>query len=162
MTRAGGSWPTTTTPTVSADPLAVRSLDADWRDQAACRDADPRLFDYDPETDPESTAEAAKGMCAGCPVSAACLSDALSLPPDDDCVGILGGLTPAERSGPRKRQAEERSPSGRRPWGVAADPAFARVSFDLATGIGVEAAAEAPGVTGRTLQRSWKRHGLGP
>src|SRR5262245_39831227 len=95
MTRAGGSWPTTTTPTVSADPLAVRSLDADWRDQAACRDADPRLFDYDPETDPESTAEAAKGMCAGCPVSAACLSDALSLPPDDDCVGILGGLTPA-------------------------------------------------------------------
>jgi AraC-like DNA-binding protein len=45
---------------------------------------------------------------------------------------------------------------------VGADPAFARISFDLATGIGVQAAAAALGVADRTLQRAWKRHGLGP
>jgi WhiB family transcriptional regulator, redox-sensing transcriptional regulator len=147
---------------VSADPLTDLSLEGDWRHQAACRDADPRLFDYDPETDAVSTAEAAKRTCAGCPVCAACLSFVLSLPAEDDSVGIFCGLTPAERGGRRTRQAEERSPSGNRSWGVATDPAFARISFDLATGIGVQSAAEALGVTGRTLQRSWKRHGLGP
>jgi hypothetical protein len=33
---------------------------ADWWQQAACRDADPDLFAYDPTTDPPATAEAAK------------------------------------------------------------------------------------------------------
>jgi WhiB family transcriptional regulator, redox-sensing transcriptional regulator len=147
---------------VSADPFPILSIEAGWRDQAACRDADPRLFDYDPETDAVSTAEAAKRICAGCPVRAACLSYALSLPAEDDSVGIFGGLTPAGRADRRTRQAEQRSPSGNRSWGLGADPAFARISFDLATGIGVQSAAEALGITGRTLQRSWKRHGLGP
>jgi hypothetical protein len=90
------------------------------------------------------------------------LSSALSWPAEDDFVGIFGGLTPAERAGRRTRQAEERSPSGNRSWGVAADPTFAQVSFDLAAEIGVRPAGEALGVTGRTLQRAWKRHGLGP
>jgi WhiB family redox-sensing transcriptional regulator len=147
---------------VSAEPFPPPLLDArDWRDQAACRDADPRLFDYDPGTDPEAKAEPAKRICAGCLVRADCLAFALSLPAEDDFVGITGGLTPAERSERRARQGE-RFPAGRRRCGAAADPTFARVSFELATGIGVELAAEALGVTGRTLQRAWKRHGLGP
>jgi hypothetical protein len=147
---------------MSAEPLPFRSIEPDWRDLAACRDADPRLFDFDPETDSESTAEPARQVCTDCPVRDDCRSYALSLPAEDDSVGILGGLTPAERAGRRAQQAKERSPSGRRPWRVAADPAFARISFELATGIGVERAAEALGVTARTLQRCWKRHGLGP
>jgi WhiB family redox-sensing transcriptional regulator len=147
---------------VSAELLPPLLHGGDWRDQAACRDADPQLFDFDPETDPESMAEAAKRICAGCRVRTACLSYALSQPAEDDCVGIYGGLTPSERIDRRAREAKHDFPAGRRPWRLAADPAFARISFDLATGIGVRSAAEALGVTGRTLQRSWKRHGLGP
>jgi WhiB family redox-sensing transcriptional regulator len=147
---------------VSADPLTDLSLEGDWRHQAACRDVDPLLFDYDPETDPEAKAEPARRICAGCPVRAACLSYALSQPAEDDSVGIYGGLTPAERADRRTRQAEQRSRSRNRSWGRGADLAFARISFDLATGIGVQSAAEALGVTGRTLQRGWKRHCLGP
>jgi len=147
---------------VSAEPLTVLAFEAEWRDQAACRDADPRLFDYDPETDAESTGEPARRICAGCPVRTACLSSALSWPAEDDSVGIYGGLTPAERADRRAQETRQHFPAGNRSWGLGADPAFARISFDLATGIGVQAAAEALGVTGRTLQRSWKRHVLGP
>jgi WhiB family transcriptional regulator, redox-sensing transcriptional regulator len=145
---------------VSAELLTV-PLREDWRDQAACRDADPRLFDYDPETDAEDTADVAKRVCAGCPVRHDCLSYALSLPAKDDSVGIIAGLTPAERSELRVPGSEQRTPAGRRSWRVAADPAFARISFELAAGIGVRAAADTLGVTDRTLQRAWKRHGLG-
>ena len=147
---------------MSAEPLPFRSIEPDWRDLAACRDADPRLFDFDPETDSESSAEPAKRICADCPVRDDCLDYALCLPAEDDSVGILGGLTPAERAGRRAQQAKEHSPSGARPWTVATNPAFARISFELATGIGVERAAEALGVTARTLQRCWKHRGLGP
>ncbi len=147
---------------MSAEPLTVLAFEAEWRDQAACRDADPRLFDYDPETDAESTGEPARRICAGCPVRTACLSSALSWPAEDDSVGIYGGLTPAERADRRAQETRQHFPAGNRSWGLGADPAFARISFDLATGIGVQAAAEALGVTGRTLQRSWKRHVLGP
>jgi WhiB family transcriptional regulator, redox-sensing transcriptional regulator len=147
---------------VSAELLPPLLPGGDWRDQAACRDADPQLFDFDPETDPESMAEPAKRICAGCQVRTACLSYALSQPVDDDCIGIYGGLTPSERTDRRAREAKHDFPAGRRPWRLAADPAFARISFDLATGIGVEGTAEALGVTGRTLQRAWRRHGLGP
>jgi WhiB family transcriptional regulator, redox-sensing transcriptional regulator len=147
---------------MSAELLPPLPGDQGWRDQAACRDTNPVLFDFDPETDSESSAEPAKRSCMGCQVRGACLSYALSLPAEDDSVGIYGGLTPAERAGRRSRQIEERPASDRRSWGLATDPAFAQISFDLATGIGVERTAEALGVTGRTLQRSWKRHGLGP
>jgi hypothetical protein len=155
-------WPTTTTPTVSAEVLPPLLPGDDWRGQAACRHADPRLFDFDPETDPEGVAEPARRICADCPVRADCLSYALSLPAEDDCAGIYGGLTPAERSRRRGPSASSLSPVGRRSWRLAADPTFARASFDLATGIGVERAAEALGVASRTLQRAWRRHGLGP
>jgi len=147
---------------VSAEPFPPLLDGRDWRDQTACREADPLLFDFDPETDSESSAEPAKRICAGCQVRADCLSSALSWPAEDDSVGIYGGLTPAERSERRVRQGGRRFCGGRQSWGVAAHPTFARVSFDLAAEIGVQPAGEALGLTGRTLQRAWKRHGLGP
>jgi WhiB family transcriptional regulator, redox-sensing transcriptional regulator len=131
------------------------STDAvDWYEQAACRDLDPDRFDYDPETDPQAKAEAAKGVCAGCAVRDACLDFALERPPAEDTTGIYGGLTPAERLTRRSS-----APSSRR---LVADPRFAAVSLELARQVGVERAADQLGVRGRTLQRAWRRHGYPP
>jgi WhiB family transcriptional regulator, redox-sensing transcriptional regulator len=126
----------------------------DWYEQAACRDLDPDRFDYDPETDPPAKAEAAKGVCAGCPVRDACLDFALERPAAEDTTGVYGGLTPAERLARRSG-----APSSRR---LVADPRFAAVALELARQVGVERAADQLGVRGRTLQRAWRRHGYPP
>jgi WhiB family transcriptional regulator, redox-sensing transcriptional regulator len=126
----------------------------DWYEQAACRDLDPDRFDYDPEVDPPAKAEAAKGVCAGCPVRDACLDFALQRPPAEDTTGVYGGLTPAERLARRSG-----APSSRR---LVADPRFAAVALELARQVGVERAAGQLGVRGRTLQRAWRRHGHPP
>ena len=67
----------------------------DWRDDAACRDADPELFF--PDGDLRSArlqVKAAKLTCRACPVSAICLSWALD---NGQEAGIWGGLTEDER-----------------------------------------------------------------
>jgi WhiB family transcriptional regulator, redox-sensing transcriptional regulator len=67
----------------------------DWRDDAACRDADPELFF--PDGDIRSTqahVKTAKLICRGCPVSAVCLNWALDSGQE---AGIWGGLTEGER-----------------------------------------------------------------
>ena len=67
----------------------------DWRDDAACRDADPELFF--PVGDTRSVraqVKMAKLICRGCPVSATCLSMALASGQE---AGIWGGLTEDER-----------------------------------------------------------------
>jgi WhiB family redox-sensing transcriptional regulator len=64
----------------------------DWRDLAACRDADPELF-----FDPERAAEAARS-CAGCPVREACLDWALRHCQD---FGVWGGVTEEKRRAAR-------------------------------------------------------------
>ncbi len=61
-----------------------------WRKKAACHGLDPQHF-Y-PETD--EAAEAAKSVCAGCPVQSACLEYALTRREKD---GIWGGYTERER-----------------------------------------------------------------
>jgi WhiB family transcriptional regulator, redox-sensing transcriptional regulator len=61
-----------------------------WRDQAACRGLDPEIF-Y-PVSDDE--ADAAKAVCAACPVRGACLEYALANRERD---GIWGGATERER-----------------------------------------------------------------
>ncbi len=61
-----------------------------WRQEAACRGADPETFH--PITDDE--AEAAKAICAGCPVRQPCLEHALS---NREHEGIWGGTTARER-----------------------------------------------------------------
>jgi WhiB family redox-sensing transcriptional regulator len=61
-----------------------------WRDQAACRGLDPEIF-Y-PVSDED--ADAAKAVCATCPVREACLEYALANRERD---GVWGGATERER-----------------------------------------------------------------
>ncbi len=66
-----------------------------WRDRAACRGTDPEVFFPVAESGParEAQVAAAKAVCAGCPVRAECLTEALARIP----YGIAGGLTENER-----------------------------------------------------------------
>jgi WhiB family redox-sensing transcriptional regulator len=143
---------------VSADTLLP--LAGDWRQQAACRDDDSGLFDYDPDTDPAANVTAAKQVCSDCTVVDACLSTALAQPAANDLIGIYGGLTPAERAELRGRGLAQRSVRARQSWRLGADPTFARAAHELAAQIGVKAAAAELGVHPRTLQRAWQRHQL--
>ena len=77
-----------------------------WREHAACRDLDTGLFF--PAGEGEASAdqvEAAKAVCAACPVRAECLSFALQTRQE---AGIWGGLTEEERRRHRRRLARER------------------------------------------------------
>ncbi|MFA1541387.1 WhiB family transcriptional regulator [Actinomadura monticuli] len=67
-----------------------------WTDHAICRGADPDLFfpiGYSAEVLQEQQ-DAAKAICANCPVIADCLTWALKVGEPD---GIWGGTTPEER-----------------------------------------------------------------
>ena len=67
----------------------------DWRDQAACRDADPELFFPDDGLrSARAQVKTAKLICRGCLVSATCLSWALA---SGQQAGIWGGLTEDQR-----------------------------------------------------------------
>lgn len=73
----------------------TRDLRPDWRDDAACRHADPELFF--PDSDIRSARaqlKTAKLICRRCPVSATCLNWALASGQE---AGIWGGLTEDER-----------------------------------------------------------------
>ena len=94
------------TPTATARP-AWRPR-PDWRDDAACLDADPELFF--PDGDVRSAGaqvKTAKLICRGCLVSASCLSWALASGQE---AGIWGGLTEDER-----RRLPRRGPGRLRP-----------------------------------------------
>jgi WhiB family transcriptional regulator, redox-sensing transcriptional regulator len=88
--------------TVAARPARDRSPDwQDWRDDAACRDADPELFfPGDDNRFARGHVKTAKLICRGCPASAACLSWALDTGQE---AGIWGGLTDGERHRLRRR-----------------------------------------------------------
>jgi len=77
----------------------MRFDETDWREEAACREADTAVFF--PATDEE--AAAAKAICAVCPVREPCLLFALS---NREEQGVWGGLTEAERRRVRRRRAE--------------------------------------------------------
>ncbi len=74
------------------------TVNLSWRQLARCRGADPDLF-Y-PEDDEDETSEeseriqAAKMICALCPVREACLEHAIAV---REKHGIWGGLTARER-----------------------------------------------------------------
>ena len=126
----------------------------DWWELAACRDLDPDLFDYDPEADPPTEAEAAKQVCASCQVRDACLEFALTtIGRREDLTGIYGGLTPAERT-------DRRGPEEPRWRWWSRDPQFAATSLARARQVGIEATARELGVDPKTLRRAWDRHGL--
>ena len=77
-----------------------------WVDDGACRETGPEVFFADAKDD----RDAARRVCAGCPVIAPCLTTALE---QDDVMypsGIAGGLSPDQR---RALRGEERL--GQRP-----------------------------------------------
>jgi transposase-like protein len=77
------------------------TLDPEVLRDAACGEEDLELF-Y-PEPDDQAAEQAAKAICAGCPVKDSCLEMALAT---GDEHAILGGTTPAERV-PMRRQRQQ-------------------------------------------------------
>ncbi|MDV6011331.1 WhiB family transcriptional regulator [Haloechinothrix sp. LS1_15] len=75
-----------------------RSLRADWRMWASCRDSDPDgLFVRGAEQ------HRAKLICMGCPVRAECLAEALDNRID---FGVWGGMTERERRSLLRRRPD--------------------------------------------------------
>jgi WhiB family transcriptional regulator, redox-sensing transcriptional regulator len=71
--------------------------DDDWRKRARCKGLDPEMFFAG--KDERAETEAAKAICAGCPVQGACLEYALANGIEE---GVWGGL--GERSRRRIRR----------------------------------------------------------
>jgi WhiB family transcriptional regulator, redox-sensing transcriptional regulator len=66
-----------------------------WKEQAACRDADPDLFfPISAGVRAQADASHARKICRPCPVRSACLQYALVT---GQAYGIWGGLTADER-----------------------------------------------------------------
>lgn len=78
--------------------LPVPNLDTyAWQAEGSCRGMDTELFYAAPgERGPRRTRreEAAKEVCAGCPVKTLCLEHALTF----ESFGVWGGTTEAERA----------------------------------------------------------------
>jgi hypothetical protein len=77
------------------------TLDPEVLRDAACGEQDLELF-Y-PEPGDTAAEQAAKALCAGCPVREPCLEMALAT---NDQHAILGGTTPAERVSMRRQRQE--------------------------------------------------------
>jgi WhiB family transcriptional regulator, redox-sensing transcriptional regulator len=105
---------------VHTTPTAAR----DWRDRAACRDADPEAFFPDATRGVIYVAavEYAKTTCRRCPVVTACLSWALGTRQE---YGIWGGTTEPER----KALLRRRHP--------LADPQIAAALAEVRAGVAV-------------------------
>jgi WhiB family transcriptional regulator, redox-sensing transcriptional regulator len=126
-------------------------VEVGWQQDAACKDTpDPDVFFPGKGED----AEAAKQVCAGCPVMGECLDFALAtMRAADRDHGVYGGLTPAERvrlrGGPilvRAHRLDSR--------------AQAVIGRRLARQVGVATAARALGVTEEALTDAWQRRRL--
>ena len=77
-----------------------------WRGHAACRDTETAFFFPNGETGEALVqAEAAKAVCADCPVRLECLEFAMVT---NQPYGIFGGLTESERKLLRRRRGRER------------------------------------------------------
>lgn len=101
---------TTTTLATTRPRLAVAAgspADFDdrrgWRTEALCRGVETDLFFPAGELgeEPVQQAEAAKAVCARCPVQTECLEYALAT---DQAFGVWGGTTEAERRSIRRRR----------------------------------------------------------
>jgi WhiB family redox-sensing transcriptional regulator len=126
-------------------------VEVGWQQAAACKDTpDPDVFFPGKGED----GEAAKRVCAGCPVIGECLEFALATmrAPERDH-GVYGGLTPAERArlrgGPVPMRAHRLD-----------SRAQAVIGRRLASQVGVAAAARALGVTEEALTDAWHRRRL--
>ena len=82
------------------------SSGADWRDQAACRHADPDLFFPVGTSGPAlRQIDEAKRICQACPARTPCLAWALD---HNVAAGVWGGTTEEERRALREARADER------------------------------------------------------
>jgi WhiB family transcriptional regulator, redox-sensing transcriptional regulator len=117
-------------------------VEVGWQQDAACKDTPhPDLFFPGKGED----SEAAKQVCAGCPVLGECLEFALAtMRAADRDHGVYGGLTPAERArlrgGPVLVRAHRLD-----------SPAQAVIGHRLANRIGLDSAARTLGVTPEAL-----------
>lgn len=79
----------------------------EWQYQGSCRDVDDTLF-FHPEGERGGArrrrAEAAKAICAGCPVLMQCREQALAV---REPYGIWGGLSEEERTAILARQSQQ-------------------------------------------------------
>jgi len=81
--------------TTTRRPPKPAAHPTDWQWHAACADVDPGLFFPTGSTRQiAAQTEAAKRVCAGCPVRAECLAWAVETRQD---AGVWGGLTKTER-----------------------------------------------------------------
>ena len=76
---------------IAVTSIAPRS---DWRDLAECRGIDAGIFHPVDEEEDEFSSDAAKAICAVCPVREACLEHAITV---REKFGVWGGLTARER-----------------------------------------------------------------
>ncbi|MEV7418551.1 WhiB family transcriptional regulator [Streptomyces sp. NPDC089919] len=104
------SLPVAAVPTLPNQRVPVRDDDGPWHADAVCRRDEAGLF-FAPSKEPTaarlSREEAAKRVCARCPVMVACREHALLQP---EPYGVWGGLTAAERRvvlARRRRRAGE-------------------------------------------------------
>jgi WhiB family transcriptional regulator, redox-sensing transcriptional regulator len=141
----------TTTPPPAATPA---DGERDWRQDAACRDADPELFFPEPGQLPQVAA--AKEICAGCVVRGPCLDTALHGPlRRDDHHGIVAGTTARDRTRLRGRPAMAEGTRFLR------DRAAAEQALALANQVSIDRAARDLGVSKQALRRAFDAHGLG-
>lgn len=83
-------------------------LARDWRDRAACRNADPEIFFPVGTSGPALRRIAeAKAVCRRCPVVSECLAYALA----HEDYGVWGGMSEDERRDLRRRQRRDREHS---------------------------------------------------
>ncbi len=88
---------------ISRLPIPVME-EWEWQYKGACRDLDPEMFFHpDGERGPRrrNRENAAKAICASCPVIAACRAHALAV---QEPYGIWGGLSEDDRTAILERQ----------------------------------------------------------
>jgi WhiB family redox-sensing transcriptional regulator len=125
-----------------------------WLAEAACRDHDPELFF--PQRGHAHQGQAAKQVCASCPVRQPCRDLAVRAASGrGEDHGIFGGTKPHERTGLRGN----RSFTNDSVW--ARDRAQAQQAHQLAVQVGPQQAAAQLGTYASTLRRAWERWGLG-
>jgi WhiB family transcriptional regulator, redox-sensing transcriptional regulator len=141
-----------------AQPTATPApAGGDWRQQAACRQADPELF-FPTERSGGYTHQVthAREICAGCQVRQPCLATALHGPQaHNDQHGIFAGTTAKQRSTLRGR------PSMALGTRFLQDRAAAREALALANQVSIDRAAQQLGVSKQALRRAFDEHGLG-
>lgn len=89
-----------------------------WRDSAACLGLAPDLFFPEKAAESSSQAQAAKAVCADCPVRLECAEDAVETRAG---FGVWGGLSPKERR--QWARARRRDPDAPLPPIVVKEPA---------------------------------------